>query len=95
MKDSEKRFINYWKTTREKSKWKFVFIHGVIAWGTITAIILFLLNWGLDHSFKTNLDSEIWARILKISLSPYLGGLLYGFTIWYLSEKRYKKLVNK
>ncbi len=95
MKESEKRFVSYWKATRQKNKWKFAFVHGVIGWGTITAVILFLLMWGLDHSFKTDLDSPTWNNIIKTGLSPYLGGIFYGLAIWGISERRFKRLTNK
>ena len=74
-----------WERTRLKGKWKFIFKYGVFFWGLGTAILFSLF-------FSMVLKITSFLRILPIALVLFpLGGIVWGATMWYFTEKYYHK----
>lgn len=75
-----------WEKTRQRGKWRFAFLNGVLSWGGFMAITMSLLQ----HGRRPDLD--FWSRILPMCLGIYsIGGLLFGLSTWRSNERAYSK----
>lgn len=76
-----------WERLREKGKWNYILKFGVIGWGITSAVVFALVFSLLTHvSFWT---------VLPISLVLFpLGGIGWGYYMWSLSEKAYRKAIT-
>jgi uncharacterized membrane protein len=77
--------LRKWNATRRQGMAKFILQFGVLAWGLpMFAIMTFVVNRraGEVRSPQMILVSIVlWA----------LGGALYGWTMWTITEKKYQK----
>lgn len=79
--------LQRWEQTRQRGKLKFMLFNGVLCWGMpMFAVMTFVLNRGGDKPPTP-------ALIAISALIWTLGGLLFGFSIWTLSERRYQKFL--
>ena len=77
--------LKKWEITREKGKAKFILVTGVLSWGLpMFAVMTFVINRKRDEVLPP------WL-ILVSALIWGLGGALFGWVIWTLSEKKYQK----
>ncbi len=84
MKDSDKRFIEYWKKRRQQGAVKFSLITG-ITYGIFVIVFskVFAWNW---HFTQKDIVYGIFSLLIGISiLGPFM---------WWYRERRYKKLLE-
>lgn len=87
MKQSDKDFIATWESRRHP-KFRYIITQGLIFWALPVFIIVVLIGF----LFGTT-DISILAATLPIRLTVWsIAGLLFGWLMWNLNEKKYKKL---
>ncbi|MGN8062495.1 hypothetical protein ACTJK4_12620 [Ralstonia sp. 22111] len=79
------RRMDAWATTRQKGKWHFVVVRGLLGWGSpmffgmsVVPVFLHRVQPSLGYFVSQLL---IWAT----------GGALFGFVIWHFSERQFQK----
>ncbi|MBM96844.1 MAG: hypothetical protein CMI09_13490 [Oceanospirillaceae bacterium] len=77
-----------WANTRKKGKFKFILIHGVLAWG---APMFFLMS--VFPVFNGNRAASFSYFGLQLCIWV-IAGAAFGSFIWYSSEKSFKKNEN-
>lgn len=80
--------LKRWETIRQKGKMRFILENGVLMWGVPMFVVMtFLVNPQKDRQEHKGslilISAVIWA----------IGGLLFGWTVWTISEKRYQKFL--
>lgn len=78
-----------WVITRQKGKWNYIIKKGVLGWGVFMYFFMTILPV-LRKGSEQTLFYFIWQALLWA-----VGGGLFGFIIWYFSEKQYMKNNNK
>ena len=77
--------ISKWEVTREKGKLKFILQTGILSWGLpMFGVMTFFVNrreGGELTMGRIGLSAITWA----------IGGILFGYIMWMLSEKKYLK----
>lgn len=77
--------IQRWEETRQRGKWNYVFLNGMLAWGVPMFVVMtFFVNKRADRPLTAGLialSAVLWAT----------GGFCFGFVTWTIFEKRYKK----
>lgn len=86
MKD---KHFEAWKKLREKGRIRFVLARGVLGWGLPMFLIMIFAFNGSKEGVISPVSIAIHAVIWTI------GGMIFGFTMWYLSEKKYIKEVER
>lgn len=87
MKNTDVKFITAWEKHLEKGKLTFV-IKNAIFWG----IWMFLVMELFEYFQKINEDPKTYVSYL-FSISYWLlGGIGFGFIMWFIQNRRYKKL---
>jgi len=85
MKDNE---LKAWELTREKGQLNFILVTGLFLYGLPMFILMAFLNKPFADGFTSS------AAIVHCILWP-IAGLLFGVTMWYFSESKYKKALVK
>ena len=83
------RSLQKWAETRQKGKWRFVCITGVLAWGLPMFVVM---------TFFVNRRTEVPLTPGRIAVSAILwiiGGFFFGLSTWALSERKYRKYISK
>lgn len=79
--------LQRWEKTRQKGKTKFMLQNGLLAWGLpMFIVVTFVVSRIQRHQLTPALivaDAFIWA----------LAGLIYGWAIWRVTEKKYQKFI--
>jgi hypothetical protein len=80
--------LRRWEVTRLKGKWRFILLTGVLSWGLPMFVVMtFVVNQqpsGSSPSLSMILMSAtIWA----------LGGALFGWAMWKVSERKYHRFL--
>ena len=70
-----------WESTRKKGFLNFLLVRGLLLFGLSFTVFQFLI--------KLLSGNEI--NILATFISGLMGGLIYGISMWYFAEKRFKK----
>jgi membrane associated rhomboid family serine protease len=70
-----------WESTRKKGFLNFLLVRGLLLFGLSFTVFQFLI--------KLLSGNEI--NILSTFISGLMGGLIYGISMWYFAEKRFKK----
>jgi membrane associated rhomboid family serine protease len=70
-----------WESTRKKGFLNFLLVRGLLLFGLSFTAFQFLI--------KLLSGNEI--NILSTFISGLMGGLIYGISMWYFAEKRFKK----
>jgi membrane associated rhomboid family serine protease len=70
-----------WESTRKKGFLNFLLVRGLLLFGLSFTVFQFLI--------KLLLGNEI--NILATFISGLMGGLIYGISMWYFAEKRFKR----
>jgi len=85
MKDNE---LKAWELTREKGQLNFILVTGLFLYGLPMFILMAFLNKPFADGFTSP------AAIVHCVLWP-IAGLLFGVSMWYFSESKYKKALVK
>ena len=70
-----------WESTRKKGFLNFLLVRGLLLFGLSFTVFQFLI--------KLLSGNEI--NILATFISGLIGGLIYGISMWYFAEKRFKR----
>jgi membrane associated rhomboid family serine protease len=70
-----------WESTRKKGFLNFLLVRGLLLFGLSFTVFQFLI--------KLLAGNEI--NILATFISGLMGGLIYGTSMWYFAERRFKK----
>lgn len=90
--DRERKQLSVFEKRLAMPKWKFVLLHGVLAWGLTVAILITLYEmWAQKISVKELLDQELWIRVILFPLA----GIVYGLWMWKFIGRQQKKLKEK
>jgi len=86
----ERRFIDHWQEQKSGPKWKYYF-QFTVAWTIVSFLVIF---------FLTKLFTSAWETggrymILLFAAISVLAGFLATHLTYLLSEKRYKKILQK
>ena len=90
MNNRDRQYLDWWGKTRAKGKWRYVATTGFI-WGLFSGILSKLFEMivdgkGFAETFLTN------DFLLYIVVFIVIGGFLFGLSMWYMSERKYRKL---
>jgi hypothetical protein len=78
-----------WAKMRKKGRIYFIFVYGVLLWGVITSIIVWIIL-SFYYSYTSDLFSITSIRTLITSLILFhLTGLWWGWSVWRYNEKQY------
>lgn len=84
------REFKRWQKLRKKGLRHFTLINGLLLWGLPMFVVMtFIVNDPFDGS------GLILSYVLISALIWTLGGLLFGYLIWFATESRYKKALLK
>ena len=83
--ESDNKFLSKWKQTRQKG----MFNH-VIRVGGFFGVALFVIK-SLTINKTTNFETIIFNFLTDLIIS----GVIFGFFTWYMSERKYRKLVGE
>ena len=80
-----------WAEARKESIYSFILLRGLVAWGLPMFIaITFFVNDAFDES------GLIVSHVVINAVAWTIGGLFFGASIWYFTERKYKKeLANR
>ena len=70
-----------WESTRKKGFLNFLLVRGLLLFGLSFTVFQFFI--------KLLSGNEI--NILATFISGLMGGLIYGISMWYFAEKRFKR----
>jgi membrane associated rhomboid family serine protease len=70
-----------WESTRKKGFLNFLLVRGLLLFGLSFTVFQFLI--------KLLSGNEI--NITATFISGLMGGLIYGISMWYFAEKRFKR----
>jgi hypothetical protein len=77
--------LKKWEVTRQQGKAKYILLTGVLSWGLPMFVVMtFVVNRRRDETLSTGMivfSAIMWA----------VGGALFGWSMWSISEKRYRK----
>ncbi|WP_077286697.1 hypothetical protein [Cognaticolwellia aestuarii] len=79
--------FNAWKALREKGKYRFFLVNGILSYGLPMLIIMAFISKPFSAGFT------LTAAIIHV-ITWLLAGLLFGVSMWYLCEYRYKKALS-
>ena len=86
VKASDTAFMKRWEQARAQGRWRYLLLSGVLAWGVPMFVLM---------TFVVDRPAQLTAGILLLSAAVWLsGGLLFGVLSWFLSEKRFNRLVS-
>ena len=79
--------LNKLEKVISKGKWHYIIIHGVIGWGVTTAVLFSLLQ---SFTGETSFTEAIGLSLIMFPV----GGIAWGFFMWFYYNKQYNKLKN-
>ena len=84
MTPRDEKFIKRWAVARARGRWHYVFMSGVFGWGVPMFFVMTFVVSKPPHLSPGLLAglAALWAT----------GGLGFGVTVWFFSERRYKRL---
>jgi len=82
------KHVEKWEKTRTIGFLKFIIIYGALSWGILSGLFYFLITRIFQPSTPV-----VKNLIVSLILFP-VAGLLWGMTMWYIGEKRYKREKN-
>ena len=92
MSSRNEQFLSFWQKKRAKGKWHFVFREGLV-WAIITGLLFRLTYWiGLLGEAQEFSQAFMSMEALTYYLAFILGGIPYGWTMWNMYERKYRKL---
>ena len=67
-----------------KGKWHFIFVHGVIGWGLLTAILFSVVNY-------LTTDTQFLQGMGTYFIIFPIGGIAWGYVMWLRFYNQYHK----
>jgi hypothetical protein len=90
MNESKTSSLRTWEATRARGKWNFILGKGVLTWGGSMFVVMGVILPALSHS-----PTAFTPRGLLINALLWpIGGFLWGAIVWWLLERKYRKLQN-
>jgi len=87
---NDEKFLNYWSEKR-KSKLNFIIVQGILYWAFPVLLAVILLGFLFG-----DLDIDTLLATLPIRITIWSAvGVLFGFVMWSLNERKYKQLTKK
>jgi len=84
MKPRDTRFLKQWEVQRKGGRTRYVLLSGVLSWGVPMFVVM---------TFVVARPVVLTPDFVAISFAMYLaGGALLGYSVWAISERRYRKL---
>ena len=86
MNQKDNAFFKRWQATHSRGRTRYLFVTGVLYWGLpMFAVMTFFVSPPKQMSPSALLLSAIvW----------FLGGLLFGYMMWIVGERRYSRLAH-
>ena len=80
----DEKFVKHWAAARARGRWHYVLMSGVVSWGMPMFFVMTFVVSKPPHLSPGLLTvlAALWAT----------GGLGFGVTVWFFSERRYKRL---
>jgi cation transporter-like permease len=88
--NTERHFINHWIEQKSGPRWKY-YLQFTIAWTVVSFLVIFFLTKLFTDAWETGGNNMI---ILLVVASVIAGFLATHFT-YTMSEKRYKKIIER
>jgi hypothetical protein len=88
--NTERHFINNWLEQKSGPRWKY-YLQFTIAWTVVSFLVIFFLSKLFTSAWETGGRNLIF---LLIGIS-FLSGFLATHFTYTLSEKRYKKIIER
>jgi hypothetical protein len=88
--------LKSWEKTRLKGKRHFILYRGVLGWGLYMFFVMTFYSHLKAVDFEFSALDSISLSIVVINITVWMiGGFLYGWWTWSLSEKSYKNQQSK
>ena len=85
MTPRDEKFVKSWAATRARGRWHYALTSGVIGWGVPMFFVMTFVVSKPPHlttGLLTGL-AALWTT----------AGLAFGVTVWFFSERRFRRLV--
>jgi hypothetical protein len=79
-------FLSKWERIRQRGKWRFVVLRGVVAFGGLLFILWSVISYGAGFRF------QFLAMHVVVSL---LAGLVMGLLAWHRTERAYRRQTGR
>jgi len=86
MSDIRQLRLARWERIKQRGIWHFVFVRGVLGWGLPMSLVGIIF----DHVSRKE-EALPWYFILGICL---VGGVLWGFAMWFVTMQIYARALN-
>jgi uncharacterized membrane protein len=86
----ERRFVDHWQEQKSGPKWKY-YLQFSFAWTIVSFLIIFFLTKLLTSAWETGGRSII----ILFAVLSVLAGFLATHIAYTISEKRYKRIIQK
>ncbi len=80
--------VEQWKKAREKGMLRFILITGILSYGMPLFVVLNFMN-------PPKTPFSITDFIVTLLICAVAGGSAFGYILWVVQEKRYRKAINK
>jgi hypothetical protein len=80
--------IEQWQKTREKGLVRFILITGILSYGLPLFVVLNFME-------PPKMPLSITDLIVTLLICAVAGGSAFGYILWVVQEKRYRKALNK
>ena len=87
MTNKNSKFYAYWSIIRQLKKSRFILQQGVMGWGTTMFMFMVIFEIAFTKTGIISLD-----KILFKAAYCIIGGFVYGYWVWSISEKKYYAL---
>jgi hypothetical protein len=86
MNQKDSAFIKRWQVIRSRGRTRYLFVTGALSWG----VPMFLLM-----TFIVSPPKQMSPPLILLSAIMWLiGGLLFGYVMWIVGERRYIRLTH-
>ena len=87
MNQKDNAFIKRWQATRSRGRTRYLLVTGVLSWGVPMFVVM---------TFFVSPPKQMSPSALLLSAVVwFLGGLLFGYMMWIVGERRYNRLTHE